>query len=280
MFYLYILKSSLDDNLYIGITNNPKRRLSQHLKKDKRKSYYSANWIQKVISNGGKISMDIIFENLDKDSAVEYEKFYIKLFKDFNKKLTNISEGGLGFNHKGIPHSESHKRNLEKSQPHKIRISKENLYDLYVNKKLSKKSIGEIYGCGPTSINRRLIEHDIIPRKTKNYKAGRDLNLNDILELLKKDISILRISKKYKVGAGCVRDFLIKNNISTKNKFTEKIKYINKYDLDGNFIKNYNKEELCVELNKRWVNIYKYIKSSDKCWGYKWEIVYKQNVEI
>jgi len=224
--------------------------------------------------------MDIVFENLSIDLAIEYEKFYIKLCKEMGKRLTNISEGGLGFNHKGIPHSEKHKENLEKSQPHKIRISKEILYDLYVNKKLSKKSIGKIYGCGPTSIDRRLIEHNITARKTKNYKFSYNLDLNEILEMLGKNISILKISKKYNIGAGCVRDFLIKNNISTKNKFVEKIKHIDKYDLNGNFIERYNKNELCAELNKKWTNIYKYIKNSDKCWGYKWEIVYKQNIEI
>ncbi len=30
MFYVYILKSKLDDNLYIGSTNDLRRRLSEH----------------------------------------------------------------------------------------------------------------------------------------------------------------------------------------------------------------------------------------------------------
>ena len=30
MFYVYVLKSSIDDELYLGSTNNLKRRLSEH----------------------------------------------------------------------------------------------------------------------------------------------------------------------------------------------------------------------------------------------------------
>lgn len=277
MFSLYLLTSNLDDNCYIGITNNIKRRYEQHIKYCKNKRYYNARWINKVIENSGKIDMNIISNNLSEEQAIYFEKLFINIYKAIGLKLTNISEGGKGFSHKGIPHSETHKQNLEKSQPHKIRIPKEILYDLYVNKKLSKKKIGIIYNCGTTSIDRRLNEYNIPIRVTKNYKMSYTLDKNEIFRLYyDEDMSIRQISIKLKVSNNIIRDFLIRNGIKTKRKRKQKIKSYIKYDIDGNFIKSYTIEELCKELNKKEKSIYKYIKTQNICWGYKWEIIYKK----
>lgn len=273
MYYLYILRSNLDKNLYIGITNNPKQRLSQHLRLSKRKKFHNANWINKTIKNGGEIKMDIILEKLTTKEAITNEKFYIKTYRELGFKLTNISDGGLGFSHKGIPHSEEHKRNLEKAQPHKIRIPKEELYDLYVTKKLSKKSIAKIYNCGITSIDRRLIEYNISARKTINYNISKKLDHNEIIKLYTKDnLNVSEISKKCNVGRTPIRKILMDHNIKITNK--GKIKHINKYERDL-LVGTYTLNELCSELNKTEHNIYSYIKTKEFCWGFRWEIVYR-----
>jgi len=273
MYYLYILRSNLDKNLYIGITNNPKRRLSQHLRLSKRKKFYNSNWINKTLKNNGEIKMDIILDNLTEDEAYEKEKYYIKTYEGLGFKLTNISKGGKNFSHKGIPHSEDHKKNLEKAQPHKIRIPKDVLYDLYVNKKLSKATIAKMYDCGKTSIDRRLIEYNIPIRSTVNYKMSEKLDNNEIIKLYTIDeLSILKIAKKYNVGTTAIRTILIKNNINREIK--SKIKCINKYH-NNELIGTYTLSELCEELDKKELNVYSYIKTHGICWGFKWEIIYK-----
>ena len=107
-----------------------------------------------------KIAISGIWSSLLYFSELEIK--LIEMLKKLTPKyITNTAQGGYGFNHKGIPHSEEHKKALEQAQPHKVRLPKDELLDLYVNKKLSKKKIGKIYGCGTTTIDRRLKEYNI-----------------------------------------------------------------------------------------------------------------------
>ena len=254
MYYLYYLKSTLDDKIYIGITNNPDRRYYEHINYTVEKNHYNGNWIRKTLKKGGEIKMKIALFNLTKKAAIELEIKMIALLKKLTpKKITNTADGGLGFNHKGIPHSEEHKRALEKAQPHKVRIPKETLYDLYVNKKLSKKKIGEIYGCGATTIDRRLIEYNIKPRTTPNYKISYKINKEEVLDMfLNKRMSILKIAEHFNIGFSGIRYLLQREGVDTslnRNKVTfDKEELENRY---SNLIKgNMKKMEIYEILSK------------------------------
>lgn len=225
MYYLYYLKSTLDDKIYIGITNNPERRYYEHINYTVEKKHFNGNWIRKTLKRGGEIKMKIALSNLSKKSAIQIEIKMIELLKKLTpKKITNTAQGGLGFNHKGIPHSEEHKRALEKAQPHKVRIPKDILYDLYVNQKLSKKKIGEIYECGATTIDRRLIEYNIKPRTTPNYKISYKINKEEVLDMfLNKRLSILKIAEHFNIGFSGIRYLLQREGVDTslnRNKVT------------------------------------------------------------
>ena len=217
MYNLYYLKSTLDDKMYIGITKTPEKRYQDHLTQTIKKKHHNGNWIRKTIKNGGEIKMIIILESMNKETAIEMEIKMIDFFRGlYKKRLTNTADGGLGFDHTGIPHSEEHKKNLEKAQPHKIRIPKKILYDLYVNQKLSKKKIGEIYNCGSTTIDRRLKEYDIPIRTTPNYKVSYELNRDEVLKMYLDDrMTIRKISEKLGIGMSGVRFFLQRENIPT-----------------------------------------------------------------
>jgi predicted GIY-YIG superfamily endonuclease len=107
MYHLYYLKSNLDEKIYIGVTNNPKRRYYQHINYTVEKNHYNGNWIRKTLNNGGEIEMVIIIGNLTKKMAIQLEINIIDMIKRLApKSLTNTAQGGLGFNHKGIPHSD------------------------------------------------------------------------------------------------------------------------------------------------------------------------------
>lgn len=219
MYNLYYLKSNLDQRIYIGITKYPERRHKDHLRYSIRESHYNGNWIRKTIERGGEIEMIIILSNLTKEMAIRLEIKMIDLFRRLKIEITNTADGGLGFNHKGIPHSEEHKRNIEKSQPHKVRIPKDILYDLYINQNLSKKKIGNIYGCGATTIDRRLNEYKISIRKTENYKVSYNLEKDIVLDMyLNKKIPMLKIAKIYNIGISGIRTFLSREGVNIDSK--------------------------------------------------------------
>lgn len=214
MYNLYLLKSTLDKRVYIGITKYPKIRYKAHLKYSIKKGHFNGNWINSTINKGGQIIMDVILTNLSKNKAVLLETELIKLFRSLNIEITNTASGGIGFSHKGIPHSEEHKRNLALSQPHKVRIPKEDLFELYINQKLSKKEIGKIYNCGATTIDRRLVEYNIPMRTTKNYKVSYKLNREEILNLyLIEKLSMLEIANRFNIGINGIRTFLNREGI-------------------------------------------------------------------
>ena len=226
MYQLYYLKSTLDDKIYIGITNNPNRRYYEHINYTVEKNHYNGNWIRKTLRNGGEIKMNIALESLSKNQAIQLEIKLIELLKRLTPdKITNTAQGGLGFNHKGVPHSEEHKKALEQAQPHKVRLPKDELFNLYVNKKLSKKSIGKIYDCGTTTIDRRLKEYNISIRETPNYKISYKLNKIEIINMfINKNMTISEISEKLNIGLSGVRYLLQRESINTsRNKLRRKV---------------------------------------------------------
>jgi hypothetical protein len=173
--------------------------------------------------------MNIALSDLTKESAIQLEIKMIELLKRITPdKITNTAQGGMGFNHKGVPHSEEHKKALEQAQPHKVRLPKDELYDLYVNKKLSKKSIGDIYGCGTTTIDRRLKEYNISIRETPNYKISYKLNKIEIINMfINENMTLSEISEKLGIGMSGIRYLLQRESIDTGlNRFT------NRFDFD------------------------------------------------
>lgn len=65
MFYTYVLKSKVDDKLYIGHTDNLKRRFTQHNK-----------GLEK--STKSRIPFDLIYyeAGLDLDKSIQREKYF------------------------------------------------------------------------------------------------------------------------------------------------------------------------------------------------------------
>ncbi len=95
--YIYGLSSSDREEIirYIGYSNNPKRRLGEHIersKKDKTKVYC---WIKSHIEKGHKINIHILScYNESKIGIKETET--ILLYKSAGANLLNHNNGGLG----------------------------------------------------------------------------------------------------------------------------------------------------------------------------------------
>lgn len=92
--YIYGLEDPITKEIrYIGKTNNCKYRYNQHIN-DNSKSYKSS-WIKSL---KGKYPNMIILDEVSEDEWEFWETYWITLFKSWNCKLTNLTNGGLGHN--------------------------------------------------------------------------------------------------------------------------------------------------------------------------------------
>ena len=108
-YIIYALKEKMSNEIrYVGLTTQKlKRRFYDHLRCKKRD--YKYNWIKKV----GKDNIEaIILEDKiqTKEILIEREIFYIKYYKDNGHRLTNLTNGGEGWNN--TPFSDEHKKNI------------------------------------------------------------------------------------------------------------------------------------------------------------------------
>lgn len=94
MYYLYYLIDPITNKVrYIGITNNPERRLKEHIRDSKRKNSHKDNWIKKLIKFNLLPIQKVVLENESKDFIIQKEIDSIKEYTD----LTNSTSGGEYF---------------------------------------------------------------------------------------------------------------------------------------------------------------------------------------
>lgn len=89
--YVYVLVSSENNNLYryVGITSDPKRRLSHHLGKNSlSEKCYKSNWIKSCYKKGFVVNMKVLYKFKTYKEATKKEEFLINSLK----KLTNIDK--------------------------------------------------------------------------------------------------------------------------------------------------------------------------------------------
>lgn len=96
--FVYKLSFSSSTKIYIGVTNNPERRISQHINSMNHKNTKGkrcANWIGKHIEDNILV-MEILSILPEYKSALEREVEIIKLYKEAGFNLINITNGGVG----------------------------------------------------------------------------------------------------------------------------------------------------------------------------------------
>ena len=96
---IYFLKHpSTDEIRYVGKTNNPKRRIIQHLytARHKTRKSHCCCWIGSLLKSNQKPKMQIInWFNLE-DDCNNAEKLIIENFRNTGIRLTNLTDGGEG----------------------------------------------------------------------------------------------------------------------------------------------------------------------------------------
>ena len=109
----------------------------------------------------------------------------------------------------------------------KYNFSKEEIYDLYINQKLSLNQIAEIFGCSSSTILRILINFKIERRPA--YFKKFNIPKEDLYDLYcNKKLNSNKIGKLYGIDGRVIRKKLKKFNISTRSiseACNKKVKY-------------------------------------------------------
>lgn len=117
MSFIYLLDDPTDISLtcYIGKSNAPNKRFSQHISSNAlKKNTLKAHWISAMISRGIKPRMTIIEET---DNWIEAEQFYIAYYKFIGMHLCNSTSGGNGWEKRsGMPCSPETKAKISASK--------------------------------------------------------------------------------------------------------------------------------------------------------------------
>jgi predicted GIY-YIG superfamily endonuclease len=97
--FVYKLSFQSSDKMYIGITNDPKRRVRQHINAwshKKSKDYYASKWIHKYIEAGDILIMEILESCPTYENIKQREVELIAEYRNLNANLVNILDGGEG----------------------------------------------------------------------------------------------------------------------------------------------------------------------------------------
>lgn len=194
MKYIYKIENLINHKIYIGQTNNPQRRFSEHRAKG-----YEINTHKVLYYAFDKYGIDnFSFEIIEEtENSNEREKYWIKFYDSFENGY-NMTEGGdLPPQHSGVEHPQcSHSID-------EITLVKTLLKD----SKLSAKEIANLTHYNVSSVNRinlgelhfdPTINYPIRKEQTKiNREERAKLIINDLLNtnLTQKEIAL-----KYGVG--------------------------------------------------------------------------------
>lgn len=111
MFYLYLIFNTINNKLYVGITNNPKERWKRHKSDAKSKKRFAVHC---AIAKYGydKFVFKVIEELETKEQANEREAMWIKSLKENSYQIYNETDGGDGVT--GTKWTEDRKQRMSK----------------------------------------------------------------------------------------------------------------------------------------------------------------------
>src|SRR5258706_11231564 len=104
MYFVYVLVDPRTDGIrYVGITNEPKSRFTQHLSGTSQYNGYKIEWIQELKEQGLRPEMRIIETVDSKEEAKELERYWIEYYLNQDIQLTNAEH--VPTIRRGIPQS-------------------------------------------------------------------------------------------------------------------------------------------------------------------------------
>lgn len=96
--YIYTLRDPITREIrYVGKSDNPKQRLSEHIRKSKYTITYKNRWLQ-TLKQKNLIPIMEIIDIVDKNNWGDSEKKWISYYREEGFNLTNLTDGGEGGN--------------------------------------------------------------------------------------------------------------------------------------------------------------------------------------
>lgn len=197
--FIYVLCDPKGNIRYVGKTSYPKQRLYSHIKESltTTRHYHKTNWIKSLLLENQRPTIEVVDEVLESEWEF-WESWWISFFKGCACDLTNLTNGGGGGN--GYTHSEESKckmrdsklgnklsvehknkisssiKEVYKSSEYRIKkfkkrisISRDELYDIYINKNMSIPYCSLHFGCSEKTIFNNLKDFNII-KPVENWK--------------------------------------------------------------------------------------------------------------
>jgi len=101
----------------------------------------------------------------------------------------------------------------EKNPNFKYKISKEELYELFINQNKTVKEISNIYNCTKNTINNKLRFYNINKPKSNKY----NLDIFVINKMINEGFSLVKIGKKFNCSNKIIHNFIKRKNNTNKN---------------------------------------------------------------
>lgn len=231
--FIYTLSDSSGNVRYIGKSNTPRKRLYSHIQECKTSNKsHKINWIRSLLDKDESPILEIL-EEVSIDSWEDSEIFWIEQFRQWGFNLVNISVGGTNNNYK---------RSIETKQ--KMRSSK-------LGTKLPQEQRDKI----SNSVKQKFID---APNYNKCYDKKITLDKDFLYhKYIIENLSMPKLASLLNVSEKTIFNNLKEYNISKpkeiwlKQLSTHPKKIVLQYDLNGNFIKEWNgltiiQEELCI----------------------------------
>lgn len=192
--YIYKIENLINHKIYIGQTNNPKRRFTEHKAKGYEINHHKALYYAFDKYGIENFDFSIIEET---ENYNEREKYWITYYNSFENGY-NMTEGGdlpphmTGENHPQTSHSIQ---------------TVDFVKALLKNSKLSTKEIATITHYNASSINRINLgelwydENEIYPLRKEQTKINKTERAMSIInDLLNTNLTQKQIAEKYGVG--------------------------------------------------------------------------------
>jgi hypothetical protein len=147
---VYRIFNTINSKSYIGITNNLKRRIRDHIRYSINE-YHIKNYIHKALLKYGinNFQIEVLCTCETHEELNEREVYYINLFETFNKeKGYNLTLGG----NREIPNEETIIKKINSSK--KTKVAQYNLQGELINTFSSIKEASRILGIDDSSIHR------------------------------------------------------------------------------------------------------------------------------
>jgi len=251
--YIYTLTDPISNIVrYVGKSNNPKDRLRRHLSESNLvESWTNKNkWLLHLKNNNRLPILDIIDEGHD-DNIDSLEIKWISYYRNLGLDLSNMTDGGDGYDWTGKKHSEETKKKLKLSHPlrrevvqfgldNKIINFFDSLHDTSDKTGLSRSSISRC--CNNTK--RYVTVCGYYFRFIDNYFPCIKSNIKPDLNYIINEIEEFKKSRKIYL----TRSEVIKNKI--KEASIKRKKKIIHYSLDGELLGEYSSMTEASNLTK------------------------------